>query len=116
MKFTIGLEPTLPEHDESRVSGSSALRLDPERIVALRFEILTEEPDAIDALRHARRSILREEWTLGHSPDEPSLGDATFSASGIVWLVRRQEIESCLAKVEELVARTNRAIEEISSR
>lgn len=114
MSAPIRLEPLLEENSGTPTFGSAALQLAPESVISLRFRIRAEQPDAISALLHARRSILREEWTLGCAPDEPSLGDATFSSTDVVWLVTRQQIESCLAKVAELVRRSNRTLTDLS--
>jgi len=114
MSVPIRLEPLLEENSVTSTSGAAALQLDPESVVSLRFRIRAEQPDAIAALLHARRSILREEWTRGCAPDEPSLGDATFCSTEVLWLVTRQQIEGCLGKVGELVRRANRTLTELS--
>ena len=93
---------------DSATSGSSALELDPGAPVLLRFTISARDPAALEALRYARRSMLREEWTLGRSEDESSLQDAVFTATEVIWQVRRGEREACLRKLEDLVSRANR--------
>jgi hypothetical protein len=70
----------------------------------------------LEALKHARRSILREEWTLGAEPGTPTLQTAEFSSSEIVWTVPLTHVERCLEKVAELEARANRALAQIPSR
>ena len=76
--------------------------------ITLRFGLDTSDPRALDAIRHARRSMLREEWTLGHDADEPLLQDALFSTGEIVWRVRPEQRGRCLQKLEELEARVRR--------
>ena len=73
----------------------------------LRFRIEAGEQE-LEALRHARRSMLREEWTLGRRDDEPSLEDATFSVDSIVWPVWPEHRARCFEKIAELEARVER--------
>ena len=80
--------------------------------VTLRFGLETSHPRALDAICHARRSMLREEWTLGHDADEPLLQDALFSIGEIVWNVRPEQRSRCLQKLEELEARVRRWLAE----
>jgi hypothetical protein len=94
--------------------GSSALELAPE--MTLRFGIETDDPEDLEALRHARRSMLREEWTRGRDGEEPSLEDAMFSPAEISWTIRPEQRPWCLQKVGELVGRANRAISELQVR
>ena len=72
--------------------------------------IRQQVPRALDAICHARRSMLREEWTLGHDADEPLLQDALFSTGEIVWNVRPEQRSRCLQKLEELEARVRRRL------
>src|SRR5262245_8403361 len=87
---------------------SSAPRLD-EATVTLRCRLLTTDDASLEALRYARRGMLREEWTRGVEEGEPSLEEAVFSATDVSWSVRASEVESGRAKLAELVARANRA-------
>jgi hypothetical protein len=87
---------------------SVAPRLD-EATVTLRCRLLTTDDASLEALRYARRAMLREEWTRGVEDDEPSLEEAVFSASDVTWSVRASEVASGRAKLAELVARANRA-------
>ena len=89
-------------------SGSAAPRL-AEATVTLRCRLLTTDPDSLEALRFARRAMLREEWTRGVGEDEPSLEDAVFSAFDVTWTVRPSEVESGCSKLDELRERANRA-------
>ena len=92
-------------------SGSSALDLAEDPSVTLRFAFEQTDGLAIDALRHARRSMLREEWTLGRGPGEPSLEGAVFSPVGVVWVVPADQQAWCLQKMEDLATRADRALE-----
>lgn len=73
----------------------------------LRFLVSLDGYAALEALRFARRSLLREEWTRGREPDEPSLEDAVFTSSDIVWIVGPGQRPGALAKLEELRRRAN---------
>jgi hypothetical protein len=91
-------------------SGTAALDLAESPSVTLQFAFSGVEDLNLEAIRHARRAMLREEWTRGREPGEPSLEEAVFSATGVVWVAAPEEQEWCLHKMEELVARANRAI------
>jgi hypothetical protein len=94
------------------VGGSSALAPSDGDTVTLRFRITAPDGEALEALRHARRSLLREEWTLGLDSEEPSLEQAVFSTTDVVWTVRPSQREWCLRKLAELTARARRALAE----
>ena len=87
--------------------GSGAVPVAAPELEVLRFRIEAGEEE-LEALRHARRSMLREEWTLGRREDEPSLEDATFSLDSIVWPVWPEQRARCLEKIAELEARVER--------
>jgi hypothetical protein len=91
-------------------SGTAALDLAEAASVTLQFAFSGAEDVALEAIRHARRAMLREEWTRGREPGEPSLEEAVFSSTGVVWVAAPLEREWCLRKMDELVARANRAI------
>jgi len=97
-----------------RSSGSSAPNLEPAR-VTLRFRLTSADDRSLEALRYARRAMLREEWTRGVDEDEPSLEEAVFSAFDVVWSVPALARESGRAKLEELVTRANRALADMSA-
>lgn len=80
-------------------------------VVTLRFLLTMTGQRGLDAVRNARRSLLREEWTRGREPDEPSLEDAVFSAREILWVVRPEQRRWCLEKLEELRRRANLLME-----
>src|SRR5713226_5301613 len=103
-----------PSQHDGYSHGSNALDLVPE--MTLRFGIETDDQDDLEALRHARRSMLREEWTRGRDGEEPSLEEAMFSPAEISWTIRPEQRPWCLQKVGELVGRANRAISELQVR
>jgi hypothetical protein len=110
----IGLKEIPEKPAGTYLPGSSALQLDGEPNFTLRFRLTGTEDQSLEALRHARRSLLREELTLGRESGEPSLDDAVFSPSEIVWVVRPEQRTSCLQKLEELLDRANRALEALA--
>jgi hypothetical protein len=84
--------------------------------VTLRCRLLATDNASLEALRYARRAMLREEWTRGVEEGEPSLEDAVFSALDVTWSVRASESERGRAKLAELVDRANRARTELPAR
>ena len=86
-----------------------------DRTVTLRFRVLSAGNLGLEALRYARRAMLREEWTRGLDEGEPSLEDAVFTVSNVSWSVPSDAIAASRAKLEELVARANRALVEMLS-
>jgi hypothetical protein len=99
--------------DRIGVSGDSSARHLAESKVTLSCRLRTTDSASLEALRYARRAMLREQWTRGVEPGEPSLEDAVFSAFEILWSVRADERERCRAKLDELVERANRALEDL---
>jgi hypothetical protein len=81
--------------------------------VTLRFLVSANGLHSLEALRNARRALLREEWTRGRGPDEPSLEDAVFSSREIHWDVRPDQRAWCLEKLEELRRRANLLLTEV---
>jgi len=81
--------------------------------LTLRFLLSAGGQEELEALRNARRSLLREEWTRGRDSDEPSLEDAVFSPTDILWVVRPDQRPLCLQKLEELRRRANLLLSEI---
>jgi len=98
----------------ARTGDSTAQHLDG-ATCTLHFR-LSAEADSLEALRYARRSMLREEWTRGTEEGEPSLEEAIFSPSEVVWTVPVDERERCRAKLTELVERANKALAELTPR
>ncbi len=99
--------------DSPRVVGSGALELAGEPVIELRFAIQANDPESLEAVRHARRSILREEWTRGRDAEEPSLEDAVFSPAEILWRIRPEQRDWCRQMLQELVARANQSLAEL---
>lgn len=86
---------------------------DRSRGLTLRFLVSAGGERGLDALRDARRSLLREELTRGREPGEPSLEDAVFSVHEILWVVRPEQRLWCLQKLEELRRRANLLLTEV---
>jgi hypothetical protein len=86
-----------------------------ESTVTLRCRLVTTDDAALEALRYARRAMLREEWTLGVDEGEPSLEEAVFSVFEVAWSVPAGQQESGRAKLQELVERANRVLRERSA-
>lgn len=81
--------------------------------VTLRFLVSVDGDAALEALRFARRSLLREERTRGRDVEEPSLEDAVFSSAEIVWVISPGQRPGALAKLEELRRRANLLLSEL---
>src|SRR5215831_17762625 len=90
-----------------------AVRIDPSRRVTLRFSLLLEDAGDLEALRYARRCMIREERTRGLDWDEPSMEDPTIVDREIRWFALVSQAAWCRSKLDELVARANRAAEEM---
>ncbi len=86
-----------------------AIRYDPSRRVMLRFRLEISEPDDVDALRYARRAMIREERRRGLEWDEPTMDTLTFSPQEIRWFVLASQGAWCREKVAILIERANRA-------
>ena len=80
-----------------------------EATVTLRCRLLTTDGDSLEALRYARRAMLREEWTRGVEVDEPSLEEAVFSVFEISWPLPASAVAAGRAKLAELLERANRS-------
>lgn len=92
---------------------SLALRVDLSRRIRLRFALDVPDANALEALRYARRSMIREERTRGLEWDEPSMEDPTLSGAEIRWFALASQAPWCRKKLTELVDRANRALGEI---
>lgn len=115
MRDLIVLDRIASSGPVAETSGTEALDLEADGCVTLQFGFTASDQMAIEAIRHARRAMLREEWTRGRDPGEPSLEAAVFSAGGVVWTVRPEQRDWCLQKLDELVARAARTLEALES-
>jgi hypothetical protein len=116
MSNPIGFRETTTEAAASPASPREAvaLRFDPSRRVTLRFELeLGEVSQALEALSYARRAMIREERMRGLEWDEPSIEDPSLSSRELRWYALASQAAWCRQKVEELVNRANRALEEL---
>lgn len=105
----------IEETRELAPSGDSAAPRLMHSRVTVRARLSSSDAGTLEALRYARRAMLREEWTRGADEDEPTLEDAVFSAYDVVWAVPEHERERCLEKLDELIRRANRALHELSA-
>jgi hypothetical protein len=103
---------TEPASVGAELRDAVALRVDPSRRVMLRFQIALAD-DEMEALRYARRSMIREERTRGLEWDEPSMEDPSLAGHEIRWFALASQAAWCRQKVAELVERANRAVAEM---
>jgi len=108
----IGLVEVSEAVQEPHLVAEGPFEIDP-ALVTLRFLLSAENPGSLEALRNARRALLREELTRGRDSDEPLLEDAVFSASEITWEVNPAQRPWCLEKLEELRRRANLLLSEV---
>jgi hypothetical protein len=90
-----------------------SLRFDPSRRVMLRFQVVLEGDDELEAFRYARRAMIREERTRGLEWDEPSMEDPTLAGAELRWFALASQAAWCRQKMDELIDRANQAAEEI---
>jgi hypothetical protein len=90
-----------------------AVRIDPSRRLTLRFSLVLEDSADLEALRYARRAMIREERTRGLEWDEPSMEQPVFTAMEIRWFVLVSQVGWCREKIADLIARANHAREEL---
>lgn len=76
-------------------------------MATIRLSLAAGARESLDALRTVRRAMIREEWTRGLEEDEPSLLDAEFSRSGILWDLPLGQVARGRAKLGTLVRRAN---------
>ena len=91
-----------------------ALRFDPTRRINLRFRLSFESPDDVEALRYARRVMIREERTRGLEWEEPSIEDAVFSVNDVSWPALASQASWCREKISDLVERALRARDDVA--
>ena len=80
--------------------------------VTLHFRVTGSDAAGLDALRETRRAVIREDWALGLEDGEPSLADAMFTSHDVYWDVPLGERQRCRERIQALVARTNRRLEQ----
>ncbi len=90
---------------------AAALRIDTSRRATLRFQLALKRREDLEALRYARRAMIREERTRGLEWDEPSMEHPTFTPTEIRWFVLVSQVVWCREKIAELFERANRARE-----
>ena len=112
MLRSIRLDPIGESLEVPASEEATARRLE-RPVRTLRYRLTVGDADGLEALRYARRAMLREEWTLGLASGEPSLADALFSTDGVIWTVADGEQERCRAKLDALLHRANSALDEL---
>ncbi len=85
-----------------------ALHFDPTRRLNLRFRLQFDSADDVEALRYARRVMIREERTRGLEWEEPSIEDAVFTVNDVSWPALATQAAWCREKIAELVERAIR--------
>ena len=73
----------------------------------LRFRVSSRDPELLDALRDARRAMIREEWTRGLEEEEPAFSKAVFSTSEVLWETDLGQETRCREKMATLVRRAS---------
>src|SRR5512132_3214702 len=91
-----------------------ALRFDPTRRLHLRFRLQFDSGEDVEALRYARRVMIREERTRGLEWEEPSIEDAVFSVNDVSWPALASQAAWCREKIAELVERALRARDDVA--
>jgi hypothetical protein len=81
-------------------------------VCTLRFR-LSADADGLEALRYARRSMLREK---GLAESRREVSPKGISRVEVVWSVPADERERCREKLAELVERANRTLVELAER
>lgn len=95
------------------LSDRLALRFDPTRRIVLRFRLEFRSDQDLDAIRYARRVLIREERTRGLEWEEPSMEDAVFSVPSVSWPALASQAAWCREKMSALIQRANRVREEL---
>jgi len=94
---------------------SLALRFDPTRRINLRFRLHFDSPDDVEAVRYARRVMIREERTRGLEWEEPSIEDAVFSVNDVSWPALASQAAWCREKIGDLVERALRVRDDVAA-
>ena len=104
----------MESRDRSLSGGDNlALRYDPSRRIMLRFRLQAFAPEDLEALRYARRAMIREERARGLEWEEPSMEDPTFTGNEVRWFALASQAAWCRQKIAELVDRANQAVERL---
>jgi hypothetical protein len=90
------------------VSDGFALRFDLSRRIIFRFRLQYDSEGDLDALRCARRLLIREEHLRGLGWEEPSIEDAVFASLDVTWSALASPAAWCREKMGALVGRANR--------
>lgn len=85
-----------------------ALRFDPTGRLNVRFHLQFDSSEDLEALRYARRVMIREERTRGLEWEEPSIEDAVFTVNDVSWPALATQAAWCREKIAELVERAIR--------
>lgn len=112
---SIRLEETTDQAGALGARDGLALRIDPTRRVNLRFQLHFDSPDDVEAVRYARRVMIREERTRGLEWEEPSIEDAVFSVNHVSWPALVSQAAWCREKIAELVERALRVRDDIAT-
>lgn len=101
-------ETTDPSQSAGDPTDRLALRFDPTRRIVLRFRLELACEEDLEAIRYARRLLIREERLRGLEWEEPSIEGAVFTVSDVSWSVLASQAAWCREKMRELVERANR--------
>jgi hypothetical protein len=104
----IRFRETLDATPSGDVRDGLALRFDPTRRITLRFRLELDSEEQVEALRYARRVMIREERTRGLEWEEPSIEDAIFTVTDVSWSALASQGAWCRDKIRELIDRANR--------
>jgi hypothetical protein len=115
MPGTIRYRETTETSSAAAARDGLALRYDTTRRVTLRFHLQVDSDEDLEALRYARRIMIREERTRGLDWEEPSVEEAVFTVSDVSWSVLAAQAAWCRHKVDDLVARANRIRSDMGS-
>jgi hypothetical protein len=110
---SIRLDETTDLSTPADVRDGLALRFDPTRRINLRFRLHFDSPDDVEAVRYARRVMIREERTRGLQWEEPSIEDAVFSVNDVSWPALASQAAWCREKIAELVERALRVRDDL---
>ena len=111
---SIRLDETTDLATPANARDGLALRFDPTRRINLRFRLSFESSNDVEALRYARRVMIREERTRGLEWEEPSIEEAVFSVNDVSWPVLASQAAWCREKIAELVERALRARDDVA--